>query len=317
MARRAAQNGKQRAAIARYSFEAEAVTRLESGRAIATDEWKGAVGVMSLDAKASHTVVRGRTEMLHVRRNTLCSAPVLLLCLVAVLLTPRFALAAPQTTPLPLALCAPENTFTLNIDNDYFPLPVGRVWVYTGKEQGQNVGLRVTVLDATVTFHFGGGQNITTRVVREEEWADTNANGVIDPGEQLIEVSLNYFAQTAGGTVCYFGENVDIYEDGQVVSYEGSWRADGRRGLPGSAPGIFMPAAPAPGLTFQQEVAPGVAEDQATITRTGTATVDGTVANTITVRDFNPLDGSKGTKVYAEGVGLIQDGPLRLFPVGG
>jgi hypothetical protein len=257
--------------------------------------------------------------MMPVRRNAAWCASVPVLCLVAALLMPAPALAAPQTTQLPLSLCAPDqNTFTPSIDNPYFPLPVGAVWVYTGKEQGDNVGLRITVLDATEAFRFGGGQSVTTRVVEEVEWADTNANGMIDPDEQLIEVSLNYFAQTQDGTVCYFGENVDIYEDGQIVSHEGAWRADGRRGLPGSAPGIFMPAAPRPGMTFQQEVAPGVAEDQATILRTGTATLpDRTVVNTITVRDFNPLDGSRGTKVYGQGVGLIEDGPLRLLSVTG
>jgi hypothetical protein len=155
---------------------------------------------------------------------------------------------------------------------------------------------------------------VTTRVVEELEWADANANGVVDAGEDPIEVSLNYFAQTQDGTVCYFGEAVDIYEGGEVVSHEGSWRAD----APGNAPGIFMPAAPEPGLSFQQEAAPGVAEDQATIERTGTATLpDGTVAATITVRDFNPLDGSKGTKVYAQGVGIIQDDKLELISVTG
>jgi hypothetical protein len=35
-------------------------------------------------------------------------------------------------------------------------------------------------------------------VVQEVEWADTNANGVIDPGGQLIEVTLNYLAQNRG-----------------------------------------------------------------------------------------------------------------------
>jgi hypothetical protein len=85
----------------------------------------------------------------------------------------------------------------------------------------------------------------------------------------LIEISRNYFAQTEAGTVCYFGENVNIYEDGRVVSNDGSWRADGRRGLPGLAPGIFMSASPKPGMHFQQEVAPGVAEDEATIVGTG------------------------------------------------
>jgi hypothetical protein len=264
--------------------------------------------------------------MMQVRRNIGWSASVLLLCLVAVLLTPRLAFAAPPTPEPtePLSLCAPgQNTFTADITNPYFPLPVGATWVYTGKEQGQNIGLEITVLD-TEPFRFGGGQNVTTRVVRETEWADTFANGVIDPGEQLIEVSLNYFGQTqtdpapGTGTVCYFGENVDIYEDGEIVGHEGAWRADGRKGLPGTAPGIFMPAAPQPGMTFQQEVAEGVAQDLATIVRTGTATLpDGTVVNTITVRDFNPLDGSRGTKVYAQGVGLIEDGPLRLLSVTG
>jgi hypothetical protein len=71
-------------------------------------------------------------------------------------------------------------------------------------------------------------------------------------------------------------------------------------------------------MSFQQEVAPGVAEDRATVVRTGRAKLpDGTVVNTITVRDFNPLDGSRGTKVYAQGVGLIEDDSLRLLSVTG
>ena len=68
-------------------------------------------------------------------------------------------------------------------------------------------------------------------------------------------------------------------------------------------------------MTFQQERAPGVAEDQATIVRTGrSATVPvGTFENTIQVGDFNPLDNSRGTKVYAAGVGLVTDDSLELI----
>jgi hypothetical protein len=95
---------------------------------------------------------------------------------------------------------------------------------------------------------------------------------------------------------------------------DGSWRADGRRGLPGLAPGIFMPAAPKPGMHFQQEVAPGVAEDEATIVGTGAVeTPFGTFEDTIRVREANPIDGDKGYKAYAKGVGLIVDGPLSLI----
>ena len=216
------------------------------------------------------------------------------------------------TTELDLALCAPgQNTFSLAIDNSFFPLPVGRRWTLVGREQGQNIGLQVTVLGQTETF-YRGSSRLTTRVVEETEWAD-DGNGSIDPGEDLIERSLNYFAQTQDGTVCYFGEAVDIYENGVVVSHEGSWRAD----APGNAPGIFMPSDPAAGLTFQQEVAPGIAQDQATIVATDvTVKVPaGTFAGAIKVRDFNPLDGSKGTKYYAPGVGLIVDGPLSLVRV--
>jgi hypothetical protein len=229
------------------------------------------------------------------------------------MLGPGSAIGAPSRTQLDPARCAPDqHTFSVAIDNPYSPMPVGREWVYLGKEQGQTLGLRITVLDETETFHFGRVK-VITRVVEEVEWEDTNANGVADPGE-LLEVSRNYFAQTDEGTVCYFGEAVDIYEDGDIVSHEGAWRADTKD----NAPGILMPAAPEPGMSFQQEVAPGVAEDQATIVRSGTDTLyDGTVVETITVRDFNPLDGSRGTKVYALGIGLIQDAAFELVTVTG
>lgn len=216
---------------------------------------------------------------------------------------------AAEGSRLDLALCArDQNSFTLMIDNTYFPLPVGQQWVLTGKEQGEFIGLQITVLAATQDL-YRGKRKVTTRVVRETEWADANGNGVIDAGEDLIESSLNYFAQTQDGTVCYFGENVDIYEGGEIVSHEGSWRADAR----GNAPGIFMPAEPAVGMTFQQEVAPGIAEDEATIVAIGSVTVPaGTFAASIRVRDFNPLDGSKGIKWYAPDVGLVVDGPVEL-----
>jgi hypothetical protein len=253
--------------------------------------------------------------MKRLRRKGAWAAATTPLCLAAVMLGPASAASAPPGEPLNhLTLCAPDgNMFTPEVDNPYFPLPDRQQWVYGGKEQGQNIGLQVTVLPETETLRFRRGVRVITRVVEEVEWEDTIANGEIDPGENLIEASLNYFAQTQDGTVCYFGEAVDIYEDGVIVSHDGAWRADAR----GNAPGIFMPVDPQPGMTFQQEVAPGVAEDQATIVHTGgKATLpDGMVVETITVRDFNPLDGSSGTKVYASGVGLIQDAKLDLIRV--
>jgi hypothetical protein len=225
------------------------------------------------------------------------------------LLATAVAEGAKPGTPLDhVALCGPDrNTFSSTVTNPYFPLPAGQQWVYLGRDQGEWIGLQITVEGEKKLYP--GRTSVTTRIVEELEWVDANQNGVVDEDEDLIEISRNFFAQTPAGTVCYFGEEVDIYEDGRVVSHEGAWRADD----PGNAPGIFMPADPQVGMTYQQEVAPGVAEDTATIVRRGDYTVPaGTFGDTITVRDFNPLDGSRSTKVYARGVGLIADDALSL-----
>lgn len=200
---------------------------------------------------------------------------------------------------LDLDLCDPdETTFTLEVDNGFFPLPVGQVWHYEGDDEGEFVELQISVLDQTEVV-----DGVTTRVVEEREWIDS----------ELVEVSENYFAQAETGTVCYFGESVDIYEDGEVISHDGSWRAD----EPGNDPGIFMPPYPKVGIAYQQEVAPGIAEDRARIIAQGeTITVPyGTFERTIRVRDFNPLDGGSGEKVYAFGTNLIVDGPVQLVRI--
>jgi hypothetical protein len=231
---------------------------------------------------------------------------------VTVMLLASSSAPGASTTPLPLSLCDPEqNTFTTTITNPFDPLPVGQQWVYSGQEQGQTIGLRITVLNRTENF-YSGRDKVSTRVVEELEWEDGNELGVVDGDDFVIERSLNYYAQTQGGTVCYFGEDVDIFNEDGTVTHEGAWRADGAAN---HAPGIFMPANPTVGQTFQQEVAPGIAEDQAEIIRAGsTVRVPAdTFTDTITVRDFNPLDGSRGTKVYARDVGLIRDGPLDLI----
>jgi hypothetical protein len=228
----------------------------------------------------------------------------------AILITPMTALAAQGTQLDHRELCDPGlNTFSTTIDNEYFPLPDGMQWVLAGQEQGAEIMLRITVTGET-RFFFNGPERVGTVEVEEREWEEANGDGIPQDTE-LLEVSLNYYAQTQDGTVCYFGESVDIYEDGEVVSHEGEWFAD--EGT--NAPGIFMPANPEVGMTFQQEDAEGIAQDTATIVRIGqTVTVPaGTFTNTLRVRDFNPLDGSRGVKVYAPDFGIIRDGPLDLI----
>lgn len=193
------------------------------------------------------------------------------------------------------ALCAPSQAgFSKTSTNPYFPIAVGKQWVYDGSEAGVAVHLVITVLNQQESV-----AGVSTRVVQERETHD---------GE-LVEESRNFFAQAQNGTVCYFGEAVDIYAGGVIVSHEGSWRADG----PGNAPGIIMPQDPQPGQMFKVERAPGVAEDEATIVSTGLVKVPaGSFPDAIKVRDFNPLDGDRGRKTFAPGIGLIVDGAVEL-----
>jgi hypothetical protein len=192
-------------------------------------------------------------------------------------------------TELDLGLCSPQGEFTLESTNPYFPMDVGQQWILEGG--GEKV--QISVLDETVEV-----AGVMTRVIEEREWED----------DEMVEISRNFFAQAADGTVCYFGEDVEMYEDGQVVSREGEWRAD----EPGSRPGIIMPANPDIGMKFQMEV--GRASDEGLIVAVGeTRSVPaGTFTETIRVREIDPSDNEEEDKLFARGVGFLVDEDMEL-----
>ena len=194
----------------------------------------------------------------------------------------------------PADYCDPSlGGFTLDSTNPYFPIAVGWQWTIEGEEDDEEIVQVITILDETEVV-----AGVTTRVLEEVEFVD----------DELAEISRNYVVER-NGTICYFGEAVDIYEDGVVVSNEGAWRAD----EPGNGPGILMPADPRPGMRFPTEVAPGVAEDEVKIVAIGPIEVEaGTFTENIRFREYNPLDAGKGYKVYSEGVGIVLDEVLEL-----
>lgn len=206
--------------------------------------------------------------------------------------------ACPSTN-LSIVVCDPETgPFSLIIDNGFFPLVVGSQSVLEGvDDEGTEIRIEINVLDETEVI-----AGVVTRVVEEVEFED---------GE-LVEISRNFFAQSSDGTVCYFGEDVDDFEDGEVVSNEGAWRA----GENGNVPGIIMPANPQVGDVFMQEGAFGLAEDQAEVIALGEAisVPAGTFNDTLTTEDCNPLeDGAIDEKVYIQGIGLAIDEDAELI----
>jgi hypothetical protein len=204
-------------------------------------------------------------------------------------------LAEPATaTVLSLARCAPGvGGFTIAFTNPFFPAPVGRQWVLEGEEDGEDVKVQITVLNMTRLI-----SGVTTRVIEEREWEN----------DELLEVSWNYYVQASDLSVCYYGEDVDIYEDGGIT-HEGAWCAS----TPGNQPGIFLPGDPKPGETFAMEVAPGIAEDRGKVVGSGPVTVPlARFTETLRIEESSPLDQGKGYKVFGSGTGMVVDGPLGL-----
>jgi hypothetical protein len=115
--------------------------------------------------------------------------------------------------------------------------------------------------------------------------------------------------------VYYFGEHTDIYKNGNVVSHEGSWLA----GDNGAHFGLMMPGTPLLGGRYYEEIAPGVAMDRGHIVSVnGAPTLPaGTFTNVLRIEETTPLErGAREFKLYAPGVGLLQDENLRLVQYG-
>jgi hypothetical protein len=181
--------------------------------------------------------------------------------------------------------------------NRYFVLTPGYTLVLEGQEQGKKVVLTITVLDQTKKV-----DGVETRIVEEKETADG----------QIAEISRNYFAISKKTCdIYYFGEDVDTYKDGNVAGHEGSWLS----GVQGARFGLGLPATPLLGARYQQEVAPKVAMDRAEVVSLSETldTPAGRFERCLKTEETSGLEDGTAYKLYAPGVGLIQDGPLKLL----
>lgn len=162
--------------------------------------------------------------------------------------------------------------------------------VFAGTEGGTRVRAESRVLDKTGKV---SGAPVTVVDVREFE------DGA------LVEHTRDYYALDKTGAVRYMGESVDDIEDGKVVGHEGQWLA----GKAGAKPGLFMPADPKVGDRFEQERAPGVAEDRSQVVAVGVkvTTPAGSFDDCIKTRDYAPLDKNVEFKYYCAGVGLVRE----------
>lgn len=181
--------------------------------------------------------------------------------------------------------------FTADVTNPWFPLKPGTRWTYREiTEDGETV--RVVVTATTVTRRIANG--VLARVVRDTVTLD---------GE-IIEDTLDWYAQDSAGNVWYLGENTAEFENGTITTREGSFEA----GVDGAQAGVIMPAAPEVGMAYRQEYYRGEAEDKGEVLALGekARVPAGDYRELLMTADITPLEPDVlEHKYYARGVGLV------------
>ena len=116
-----------------------------------------------------------------------------------------------------------------NITNEWLPLQPGRRWIHDGVtiEGGERIPHRIVFTVTNLTKRIDG---VDTIVAYVEDYTD---------GE-LVEKEIAFYGQDDAGTVWYFGEHPEEYEDGEFVQAP-TWIA----GLADAKPGVKMYADPA------------------------------------------------------------------------
>lgn len=195
------------------------------------------------------------------------------------------------------------NFFTTGT-NPYFILQPGYQLVFAGVEDGESLNVTVTVSNETKVV----GDGIVTRVV-EERTVNSETN-------DLKEITRDYFAICdKTNSVFYFGEDVNNYENGELVDHEGSW-LDGSNN---ARAGLIMPGTVLLGSRYYQEIAPDVALDKAEIVSMNqTVSVPaGSFRDVIKMTETNDLEpGIQEDNLHALGIGQVMDNELELVRYG-
>ncbi len=221
------------------------------------------------------------------RRFTALTGGLALMLLVGVM-GASIASAAP---PARVDLGTPTFSNPTAVTNPLFPKSTQTQVVQLGVEAGDKLRFEVTQLPKT-RFVKWNDHWIQTRVTHFVAYT----NG------RLVEVALDFYAQADDGSVWYFGEEVDNYEDGVLANHDGTWLA-GRDG----PPGMIMPANPKVGDVYRPENIPDLVFEEATVKAVGLTEPGprGPVSGAIRI-EAKLLGGSSEEKIYAPGYGEFE-----------
>lgn len=187
--------------------------------------------------------------------------------------------------------------------NAYFSLVVGSQWVYRSETDEGTEIITVTVTDEIKEIEYPEESGLIFRCAAVRD--------IVTLDGEVIEDTVDWYAQDNDGNVWYFGEISKNYENGELADLEGSWMA----GKDYAKPGIIMMANPQEGDYYRQEFALGDAEDMATVINLGEESVSVPFGNyssdVLKTGEFTPIDPDVSEfKFYAPGIGAV----LELNP---
>jgi hypothetical protein len=204
--------------------------------------------------------------------------------------------AAPATASLPIPPVPSPDSFANRIDNQWFPLIPGTVFLYRGEKDGKP-GRDVL----TVTHRHRTIMGIRATVVFDRLYL----NG------HLAERTTDWYAQDKRGNVWYLGESTATLDaHGKTISTEGTWLA----GVHGARAGIYMPAHPKPGDTGRQEYYRAHAEDQFKVLSLNASVRSPAVSSrhALLTQETTRLEpGTLDHKLYVRGIGTVLEQTIK------
>jgi hypothetical protein len=187
-------------------------------------------------------------------------------------------------------------SMSARVDNPWFPLKPGTTAVYSGVKDGLSAR---DVFKVTHETHVING--VRCIVIDDRLYLKG----------RLAERTTDWYAQDKAGDVWYFGEATAVLNpDGTVKTTGGSFQA----GTNGARQGIFMPAEPRIGASYQQEFYKGHAEDHFQIlTFSAHITTPGASSrHAMVTKETTPLEpGTVDHKTYVRGIGTVLEAAIK------
>lgn len=191
---------------------------------------------------------------------------------------------------------SPSAKFSPRVDNPWFPLLPGSIYVYRGFKDGKPSRDVVTVTHRTKTV-----DGVPSVVVQDRLYLSG----------YLEERTTEWYSQDSAGNVWYLGENTaELDRNGRVKNTDGTWRA----GVKGAKAGIFMFARPRVGRSARQEFYKGQAEDHFRVlslnARVRVPYVSSRTA--MLTKEWTPVEpGTIDHKYYVRGIGTVLEQTVK------